>query len=96
MAECSDIRRRLLGVDDPSWPEISHQFWSWPNDQHRPTVLRAMTDAHNLDRALLRWLEAKLANSDEETYHEDALNYLIGLLLSEWDAPEATAMVPVT
>ena len=55
-----------------------------------------MTDAHNLDRALLRWLETKLATSDEETYHEDALNYLIGLLLSESDAPEAIAMVPVT
>jgi hypothetical protein len=79
----------------PSWPEISRRFWSWPNGQPRPTVLRVMTDAHNLDRALLRWLEAKLANSDEETYHENALNYLIGLLLSEWDAPEAAAMAPV-
>jgi len=59
-----------------------------------PTVL-VMMDHHNLDIALLRWLEAKLATSDPDTYHEDALNYLVGLVLSDADSPDAETLAPV-
>jgi len=54
-----------------------------------------MMDRHNLDIALLRWLEAKLATSDPDTYHEDALNYLVGLVLSDADSPDAETLAPV-
>lgn len=54
-----------------------------------------MTDRGNLDIALLRWLEAKLARSDPDTYHEDALNYLVGLVLSEANSADAETLAPV-
>ncbi len=54
-----------------------------------------MTDRVNLDIALLRWLEAKLAASDPDTHHEDALNYLVGLVLSEADSLDSETLAPV-
>ena len=55
-----------------------------------------MKDWYDLDTALLRWLETKLANSDADTYHEDALNYLVGLVLSEEDSRDALAFAQMT
>jgi len=77
------------------WPPIPSQNWTWRTNQSGPTAL-GMKEHHDLDTALLRWLEAKLANSDDETYHEHALNYVIGLVLSGWDAQDAAALAPVT
>jgi hypothetical protein len=55
-----------------------------------------MMERHDLDTALLRWLEAKLADSDADSYHEHALNYLVGLVLSDADSLDSETLVPVS
>jgi hypothetical protein len=54
-----------------------------------------MMEPTDLDTALLRWLETKLATSDADSYHEQALNYLVGLALHEADCVDAETLVPV-
>ncbi len=63
-------------------------------DRTSPTVL-GMMEHYDLDQALLLWLETKLDDSDDDTYHDSALNYLVGLLLRESDARDAAPLARV-
>jgi hypothetical protein len=55
-----------------------------------------MMEHYDLDQALLLWLETRLDDGDDDTYHDRALNYLIGLLLSDSDARDAAPLARVS
>jgi hypothetical protein len=45
-----------------------------------------VTEAREIDAAFVRWLGAKLADSDPDTCEEDLINYLIALALRGVDS----------
>jgi hypothetical protein len=52
--------------------------------EHQIQTTRARP-GQEIDKAFLRWFEAKLRGPDPS--EEDAINYLIALALPRWDAP---------